>query len=138
MIGKNVPEITIRKWVTENPPDIDNPRGRVFVFEFWATWCGPCVEDIPYLIRLNSRYKEKGLVFIALSQDKCPKKLRRFVRSKGINYHVAVDNGTVDRFGVTGYPTVVVADHRGKVVWEGSPRSLEFERAIVRANRKSD
>ncbi len=136
LIGKSVPGITIRQWVTKNPPDIKNLAGRVYVLEFWATWCSPCVKNIPHLIKLNNRYKRKGLEVVALSQDKSAGKLARFVRDKSINYHVAIDNGTVDRFKVTGYPTVFVVNHLGKVVWQGYPWDVGFERAIAAAVAK--
>jgi hypothetical protein len=55
------------------------------------------------------------------------------VREKGINYHVAIDNGTADWFGIRGYPTLVLVNHRGKVVWQGHPWDLELEQVIRRA-----
>lgn len=133
LVGKNAPEITIREWVTPNPPDINNLVGRVYVVEFWATWCQPCIQSLPHLISLNNRYKETGLEFISLSQDKSIDKLKDFVRDNKINYHVAIDNGTTDLFAITGYPTVIVVNHLGKVVWKGYPWNLEFERSIAKA-----
>jgi len=133
LVDKSAPEITIREWITENPPTGGDLAGRVYVVEFWATWCHACVKSIPDLIALNSKYGESGLEFIALSQDKSAEKVRRFVRDKGINYAVAIDNGTTDWFGVSGYPTVVVVNHEGKVVWQGYPWSCEFEKAISKA-----
>ncbi|MHC4360136.1 MAG: TlpA family protein disulfide reductase [Planctomycetota bacterium] len=133
LVGKNAPEITIREWVTPNPPDIKNLAGRVYVVEFWATWCQPCVQSLPHLISLNNRYKETGLEFISLSQDKSVNKVKDFIHANRTNYHVAIDNGTTDLFGITGYPTVVVVNHLGKVVWKGYPWSVEFERSISKA-----
>lgn len=133
LVGKDAPELTIRQWVTDNPPDIKNLGGRVCVIEFWATWCRPCVESIPHLIELNNKYKDKGLALIALSQDKSAKKLQQFVREKKISYNVAIDNGTADWFGIRGYPTAVIVNHEGKVVWWGYPWDEDFEKAIDKA-----
>ena len=133
LVGKDAPELTIRQWVTDNPPDIENLDGRVCVIEFWATWCRPCVEGIPHLIELNNKYKDKGLALIALSQDKSAEKLEKFVREKKISYNVAVDNGTADWFGIRGYPTAVIVNHEGKVVWRGVPWEKGFEKAIDKA-----
>jgi len=126
-------DFTIREWVTANPPDVKNLAGRVYVVEFWATWCRPCIQNIPHLIALTDKYRDKGLELIALSQDKSVEEVRRCVRQKKINYHVAVDSGTANWYGITSYPTLLVVDHRGKVVWEGYPWDGEFEKAIDRA-----
>ena len=133
LAGKNAAEITIREWVTENPPDLQSLSDRVYVLEFWATWCHSCVQNIPKLKNINDKYQDKGLTFISLSQDKSIEEVRRFVRDKDIDYNVAIDNGTSDWFGIRGYPTVVVVNHDGKVAWQGYPWSEEFAKAIEKA-----
>jgi thiol-disulfide isomerase/thioredoxin len=133
LVGKDAPELSIRQWITGNPPSMTSLKGSVYVVEFWALWCTPCVQNVPEMIALCDKYKDRGLKFIALSQDRSARKVRRFVRQKGINYHVAIDNGTADWFGVKGYPTVVVINHLGHVVWEGYPWQTAFEKAIIRA-----
>ena len=133
LVGKNAPEITIREWITSNPPDVKSLEDRMYVVEFWATWCPPCRESIPHLISLTNKYRDSGLLFISLSADKSADVVRKFVREKGINYHVAIDNGTSDWFGITGYPTVFVVNHKGKVIWQGQPWERRFEQAINKA-----
>jgi len=133
MVGKNAPEIFVQQWITENPPDVKNLAGKVYVVEFWATWCHPCVQNIEHLIKLNNKYKDKAFELITLSQDKSANEVRSLVRKKQINYHVAIDKGTVNWYGVTGYPTVFVVNHRGKVLWQGYPWSRDFEKALDRA-----
>ena len=133
-VGKKAPEFTIRQWITENPPVGKGSAGKARVVEFWATWCAPCVRSIPHLIELNNKYSKKGVEFISLSQDKSAEKLRKFVKQKKINYHVAIDNGTADWYGVTGYPTVFVLNRSGDVAWKGYPWSDGFEKAIAKAS----
>ena len=110
-----------------------NLQDRVYVVEFWATWCAPCRENIPHLIKLADKYRESGVLFIALSADKSADTVRKFVRKKGINYNVAIDNGSADWFEITGYPTAFVVNHKGKVIWQGMPREHKFEQAIDKA-----
>lgn len=133
VVGKAAPDITIRQWVTPNPPQIKTLKGSVSVIEFWATWCAPCVENIPHLIKLNNKYKSKGLQFIGLSQDKSVDKVKKLIDKKGINYNIAIDNGTADWFGVRGYPTVYIVNHLGKVTWKGYPWDKNFEKEIQKA-----
>lgn len=133
LVGENAPEITIREWITNNPPALEGLAGRVYVLEFWATWCRSCVENIPHLIALSDKYSDKGLKLIALSQDRSAEKVRRLVRERGISYDVALDDGTSDWYGIRSYPTAVVVGHKGRVVWRGYPWSSEFEEAIEAA-----
>ena len=133
LVGTRAPDITIRKWVTSNPPDLNKMSNRIYVVEFWATWCPPCVKGIPHLIELSNKYKRSGVEFISLSQDRSESELRRFVEQKRIPYHVAMDYGSTDTFRIQCYPTAVVVDHRGVIVWRGMPSSLDFEKAIKKA-----
>ncbi|MHC4126119.1 MAG: TlpA family protein disulfide reductase, partial [Planctomycetota bacterium] len=133
LTGKKAPQITIREWITNNPPDVSNLAHRVYVIEFWATWCPSCVKSIPHLNELNNRYRHKGLELISIAQDKSAQTLQRFVRKTGINYHVAIDNGSADWYRIKGYPTIVVVNHLGIVVWEGYPWSSDLEQAIEQA-----
>jgi thiol-disulfide isomerase/thioredoxin len=137
LIGEKSPELKIRGWVTDNPPDLRSLEGKVRVLDFWATWCGPCVANIPHLIKLYDKYKPIGVEFIALSQDKSTDKVRQLVREKGMNCLVAIDDGTVDRFKISSYPTVVVIGHTGKIMWYGLPWDAQFERAIADAAEKA-
>lgn len=133
LVGQSAPEITLREWVTENPPGAKDLAGGVWVVEFWATWCRPCVDQVEHLKKLTDTYGPKGVEFVSLSQDKSTKIVSKFVRDKQINYHVAIDNGTADWFGVSGYPTVFVINHLGKVAWKGYPWDKEFEKEIQKA-----
>jgi thiol-disulfide isomerase/thioredoxin len=133
LVGGKAPQINIKEWVTDNHPDIQILTGKVRVLDFWATWCRSCVAEIPHFIQLCSKYKSMGVEFIALSQDKSAANVRKMITEKGINYHVAMDNGSADSFDVGGYPTVVVIDRTGKIIWMGFPWLKGFEQAIAAA-----
>jgi thiol-disulfide isomerase/thioredoxin len=93
-------------------------QGKVVLLTFWATWCGPCRAEVPDLIALQNQYGDK-LQVIGLSVDDGPEEdVRAFVRTRQINYPVAVVPEEVqNRFGgVHGLPTTFLLDSRGRVV----------------------
>lgn len=133
IVGKEAPRISVSEWVTADAPQERDFTGRVYVVEFWATWCRPCVENVAHLMELYEKYRPQGLELVGLSADNDAKKVTEFVHSKGINYHVGIDKGTRDWFGVRYYPTAAVVNHLGVVVWQGLPWKKDFEKAIVKA-----
>jgi len=93
-------------------------RGKVVLVNFWATWCGPCVAEIPDLIHLQEKYAGRFLV-VGLSQDTDPPaKVKEFARKKNINYPIAMSHGDLEtKFGgVFGLPTSFVLDTAGRIV----------------------
>jgi len=133
IVGREAPQIRISNWITPNPPTRANLQGRVCVIGFWATWCPPCVKSIPHMIELADKFRDKGVLFIGLSQDKSAGKVRDFIREKGINYHIGMDSGISKKFLFKGIPTAFVINHASKVVWQGHPMSEAFEAAITGA-----
>ena len=130
IVGQKAPQIAVKQWVTANPPQLEKLTGRVYLVEFWATWCRSCVQTTPDMIKLYNKYKDRGLEFIALSSDRSVKVVQQYVKKKRINYHVAMDNGSADSFGVRAYPTLVLVNHKGIVVWSGYPWSRALEKQI--------
>lgn len=133
LVGEDAPEIFVNEWVTNNPPQLDQLDGKVYAVEFWATWCSPCVKNIPHLNEINDRYSKDGLVLIALSSDRDSDKVKKLVKEKNIRYNVAMDKGTIDWYKVRYYPTAFVINSKGKITFEGFPWNEDFENAIVKA-----
>jgi thiol-disulfide isomerase/thioredoxin len=122
--------ISVDQWVTPNPPSSEDMAGRVRVVELWATWCGPCRDQIPHMKALVKKYEDRNVVFIGLSEDQSPAEVLKFVEKKNINYHIGMDNGLSDRLGVSGIPTVFVISHDGRILWGGHPADPQFESAL--------
>ena len=132
-IGSMAPPIQIDEWITPQPLRQSDLNGRVYVLEFWATWCPPCVQSIPHMIELADKYKDKAVPFIALSTDSSSEPVKKMVKDRGINYYVGMDNGLSERYSFSGIPAVFVIGRSGQVVWQGHPMSSGFETAIVNA-----
>ncbi len=143
-IGTQVPEIKGVTWVQGDPVDQLKP-GQVYVFEFWATWCGPCIQAMPHLSELAKQYAGK-VVFVGVSileDNHGPKgaqaslaKVREFMaKNPGrMNYNVGVDGGGRESYmaatwfrptGQSGIPATIVVDSKGKIAWIGHPMQLD-------------
>lgn len=93
-------------------------RGRPVVLNFWATWCPPCVEELPSLEGLHRALGAEGLAVVAVSVDDEPQELRRFVARQRLTLDVLRDPGThavARRYGVEAFPTTFVLDADGVV-----------------------
>ena len=70
-LGDEAKPLQISKWVKGKKVDLAKGKGKkVYVVEFWATWCPPCRTTIPHLTELQKKYKDKGVVFIGVSDEK--------------------------------------------------------------------
>ena len=86
-------------------PDLDGTpqalaqwRGKVVVVNFWATWCAPCREEIPLLVKLQTKYREGGLQLVGIAIDQ-PDKVRPYAKEMGMNFPILI--GGVDAIDLT-------------------------------------
>ncbi len=67
-------------------------KGKLLVLNFWATWCPPCLEEIPLFVQLQDEYKDRNVTFIGIAVDDAHR-VREFVRDNEINYPVLIGSG---------------------------------------------
>ena len=109
-------------------------RGKIVVIDFFATWCGPCKQEIPELAEINSKYNSSQVVVISVapeSEDEI--KLRRFKRDNDMTWFVAKDTVNLfDKFNVQVIPTIVILNEQGEVefVKEGLTSASELSNVI--------
>jgi thiol-disulfide isomerase/thioredoxin len=111
-------------------------KGRVVLVNFWATWCAPCIFEMPSLDRLQAALGDRGLAVLAVSIDRGGVKvIRPFAKRLGLEhlglYHD--DKGALfQAFGVTGLPTTFLIDRRGRIVG-AYPGAAEWDGPEARA-----
>ena len=115
-LGRKAPDVVVEEWVSKKP----STTGKWVLVDFWATWCGPCIEGIPHLNEFHKEFGSK-LVVIGISQEKRSSVER--MKKPVIDYFHGVSPAmqTYKAFGVKGIPHVVVIDPKGVVRWEGFP-----------------
>jgi peroxiredoxin len=97
---------------------LSNYRGSVVLVNFWATWCPPCIEEMPVLNRISADYESRGLVVLGLAGDDDVGRIKDFVAGEPLDFEVLHDPGGAigTHYGITGYPETFVIDRDGKVV----------------------
>jgi len=91
-------------------------HGKVLLLDFWATWCGPCVAELPKLQELFKKYEQNPSVrVVAISTDINDKDVKKFIDKHGYSFPVLMDKGAADDYGVEGIPALFVVDQAGSI-----------------------
>jgi cytochrome c biogenesis protein CcmG/thiol:disulfide interchange protein DsbE len=98
--------------------ELQDFKGKVIFLNFWATWCGPCKEEMPSMEWLWQQFKEKDFVFLSVSVDyEGIKHVKEFIERHRYTFHVLVDPKcqALDLYEVKGIPTTFIIDKRGRM-----------------------
>ena len=121
--GDAAPPWALASWTDGKPRQVEDFRGKVVLLEFWATWCGPCINQMPAMQDLNRKYEGRVAVVGIHTAGADLEKVLAMLNSKGATYPTGVDSGrpdagvTLARYGVSGLPTLLLLDRNGKVAW---------------------
>ncbi|MFB3895759.1 MAG: TlpA family protein disulfide reductase [bacterium] len=101
--------------------DISQMKGKIILIDFWATWCHPCVREIPNIVKLYKKYHKKGLEIIGIDFDEDKELLTQMIEKKQIPWPQYFDgkqwgNKFGQEFGITALPTMWLIDKTGNVV----------------------
>jgi len=99
-----------------SPLKLDEQRGKVVVMNFWATWCGPCLTEMPLFEKAIAKYKgDKDVFFLAITTDEDRDLVAPFLKQYKFNLPVAYADYLNDLFGVSSIPTTIILDRKGEV-----------------------
>ncbi len=121
--------------------DVSQFRGKVVLLNFWATWCAPCRQEIPYFNELYRQFKENGLVVVGISLDRGnPNEVQKLLEKYGIEYINLMGNEDIqeafsnipDLGGIQGIPTTFLIDRKGQICrrFLGYTEKRVFEEAV--------
>jgi thiol-disulfide isomerase/thioredoxin len=119
-VGDSLPDLTFHK-LDGTEVKLSDLKSKVVVINFWATWCGPCVKELPSLQNLSNEYAARGLTVIGVNLDDDPSAvLTPFLTKHEIKFQSFVDpSGTLaDRFAISGLPLTIVVDGNRKILLE--------------------
>jgi thiol-disulfide isomerase/thioredoxin len=113
-----VPDFALPAIQDQKMVDINKLRGKTVLINFWATWCGPCVQEIPSLISLQNEFGPQGLTVIGVSMDQNGEgPVQKLIDKTGINYPVVMGDAKISRDfgGIFGIPASFLVDQSGTV-----------------------
>jgi len=114
--------------------DLNKYKGKVVLVDFWATWCPPCIKEVPHFVSLQKKLGPKGFQIVGVSLDEGSAVVEKFITKFDVNYPIVMGNQKLVELygGVQAIPTTFLLDKQLKIVnkWVGYHNESDFEKAI--------
>jgi peroxiredoxin len=137
--GTKFPDFAVKD-VTGKPLSLTEYKGKVVLVDFWATWCMPCVAEMPNVIQTYQKYHAQGFEIIGISLDQDQQTLERFIKEKNISWPQffdgqGFDNKLAVKYGAYKLPTIYLLDRERKIIGKDL-HGKELEQAVAKALAK--
>ncbi len=135
MVGKPSPPLKF-KALDGRDVDLEQLRGKVVLLDFWATWCPPCLEELPHVRGAYARYREQGLEIVGVSFDADRARLEEVVKRENITWPQYFDGGGRDAapgkvFGIRHWPSMWLLDRNGVVRFISAGAGLDRKVSLL-------
>ncbi|MFM7516905.1 MAG: peroxiredoxin family protein [Pirellula sp.] len=146
-IGSDAPALDVEHWVQNGEGKFSKvtkfEKGKVYIVEFWATWCGPCVASMPHIVETQAKYADKGVQIVSISDEpketveefldrKVPRSEKEMTfRDLTKSYCLTTDpdgssnESYMQAAGQNGIPCAFIVGKDGKIEWIGHPMSMD-------------
>jgi len=114
-IGENAPDFTVQD--ADRKVTLSDYKGQVVVLNFWASWCAPCVAEMPSMVRMQSNLKNNGITIVGVSIDADEAAYKKFLKDYGVNFVTVRDEAqkSPGLYGTHGWPETYIIDRKGVV-----------------------
>ncbi|MCW5850698.1 MAG: TlpA family protein disulfide reductase [Anaerolineae bacterium] len=114
--GQPAPDFTL-KTADGQTVRLSDFKGRPVLVNFWATWCAPCLVEMPALEQVYAKYKDQGLVVLAVNEAESADKVGQYMQTYGLSFTAVLDMDlSIGRlYRITGYPTTWLVDREGNL-----------------------
>jgi peroxiredoxin len=115
-VGKPAPDFTLKSTAGKNVR-LAELKGDVVLINFWATWCGPCRQEMPLLEKLNQKYRDLGFVMLGINVEADTSGMQKYLKDVPVTFPILMDgnNSVAKLYGVDGMPNTVIVDRNGVV-----------------------
>ena len=135
-IGKIAPSLDISKWYG-SAVTLEDFRGKVVLLDFWATWCKPCLAQMPHTQKLHDKYNKMGLEILGVHSERKadPAMIADFLKKNNYTFLAGIDSGDTEaNYAVSGWPTYYLIDKTGHLIWGPShepPSEIKIESLLI-------
>jgi thiol-disulfide isomerase/thioredoxin len=136
LVGTAFPDFAVKD-LGGQPLSVAKYKGKIVLVDFWATWCGPCMAEMPNVIQAYNQYHDKGFEIIGVSLDDDPAQLKAFLQQKKLawpqfNDGKQFDNELAVKYGINAIPANYLLDGDGRIIGRGL-RGENLTKAVAAA-----